>query len=1310
MLYSENKEEFPTECQQVEFMDQCLLEIQNQLNVVSEIITKEKQTFQFNDEIITRLFNEFSNECQNFSKEPSHIFYITQIIFSTSSTGVKKAKEIFQSLFNELNIYLPDLINNIIGVRNNLYDNCNKMMSEIVTFISEHKKIENNYKKIKENLDEAQLNKKKIENDPKYAYNVSVKEKAEKKVIYYLQEMDKIFPKIQNFSKNLEEKKERFNSTLKDNFELIVMNTFKYLANLHQVFFLYSKNKYDQLNQVFEIFRNHNNNLASMSINLNDYSERKFGELQGVKYDGIDLIDFDDELLKTNPYQLINISNNIIDYTNIFLLSLRYRKKIMKIFKKKFPNYINDLIHYNEYNKQEKKKLTSFVENLKLIGEGTKRSWNIFFYSAPYLIENSGVNDIFKVIDEFITETRAEYYSFLDKWKKYEKKINDYKDDVQELGDSIRNERKLKSSQNKTYTNTKDDEKLKHKSEKLINLLKETIEFLNNHIPSIREKDTKLINKFVEVINSLNRIIESSINKLIETTQNEIEISTVLDIFDECSFLFSKYFKQFGITNYETFMEKIRLKILLKTDLQKEKIGQSAYEQLNDFSGFNSNSFLIDKKDSKIIFNDSSSSISDQTKEKELMIVEDFNNQINTDKKILQPMKKEISGVSNNLNLEENNNNITSNKIINDNNNIINNTNINNTTINNNNKEIDLKVNEDNKENLSKFGSKTKRNSDSMIYSLEDEDIDFVKKDKFKNYLEKKNPYQIFKEPELNELKNKAKNLKPKKTIEFENEETIIDSFSCAYKDKILLQGKLILTSKKLAFHSLFNSSTLFGKGGTTLIIPLDKITSIEKKSNLKIFPNSIEITTDKGKLFFTSFLFRNQCYNLIKTQLKFIESQKKEEEKKEEEEEEENQEEKSGKFPKLKLKKSKQISKLLQEIDFYNRIDKIHNERLELFNKTYTDLKNGIFLPIEKFPNKFIDNVALENCPLSIIFTYLWNPYTPIEEYEHNKGFYESILIDRNDSNIQFIDMKDNENNIENVPLYFSDTEYTLSLLSTFNKDDLDKFINDIQSWKHIYQYTYKYIHPIKKYFIGPDKVGENDNIKIYFISPKLLIVDLLSKGSDFPYCDTFIPITQYRFETNLKFNEKKGKFEFETKFSSYFICNILTSSMFQSTLESTANTQAHDSIVYNFLDKIKTISENQSQLFIEMFDKVSDETIQRKIIQKENFIEGIDDDNDDNFDDDDDDKNEIQIVKQVVSYDIKGDNSNNKQISKIKNLFAKYQKIFIFGFIFIIFVFLLILGVKFRVITRKNFNFNTILNIIMFGVIIYLILKNKK
>ena len=143
-----------------------------------------------------------------------------------------------------------------------------------------------------------------------------------------------------------------------------------------------------------------------------------------------------------------------------------------------------------------------------------------------------------------------------------------------------------------------------------------------------------------------------------------------------------------------------------------------------------------------------------------------------------------------------------------------------------------------------------------------------------------------------------------------------------------------------------------------------------------------------------------------------------------------------------------------------------------------------------------------------------------------------------------------------------------------------------------------------------------------------------------------------------------------------------------------------------------MKTICENQSELFIEMFNKISDETIQRKINQKENFIEGIDDNenDDDDFDEDDEDKNEIQIVKQVVSYDIKGDPNKFKKFTKVKNAFVKYQMFFIFGFIFCLLFGLIYLGVKKGFLTWKNLNFNIVLNIFMFGVIIYLILKNKK
>ena len=161
MLASENKKEFPMECKQVEFMDKCIIEIRDQLNTVLQIIIKEKKTNDLNHDTICQIFNEFSNECQKFSNEPSHLFYITQIVFSETASVLKQAKDIFINLYNELYVYLPDLINDINGLRSNLYDNSNRMMSEIVGFINAHKNIQENYLKIKANLDEAKKKKKK---------------------------------------------------------------------------------------------------------------------------------------------------------------------------------------------------------------------------------------------------------------------------------------------------------------------------------------------------------------------------------------------------------------------------------------------------------------------------------------------------------------------------------------------------------------------------------------------------------------------------------------------------------------------------------------------------------------------------------------------------------------------------------------------------------------------------------------------------------------------------------------------------------------------------------------------------------------------------------------------------------------------------------------------------------------------------------------------------------------------------------------------------------------------------------------------
>ena len=88
----------------------------------------------------------------------------------------------------------------------------------------------------------------------------------------------------------------------------------------------------------------------------------------------------------------------------------------------------------------------------------------------------------------------------------------------------------------------------------------------------------------------------------------------------------------------------------------------------------------------------------------------------------------------------------------------------------------------------------------------------------------------------------------------------IIDSvYSCALSDKMLVQGKMFISNKKIGFHSYFNKHTFIGE--TKMIIPKNDIIKIEKRYNAVIFDNSIAIVTPRGELFFTSFVFRDKAY-----------------------------------------------------------------------------------------------------------------------------------------------------------------------------------------------------------------------------------------------------------------------------------------------------------------------------------------------------------------------------------------------------------------------------------------------------------------
>jgi len=72
------------------------------------------------------------------------------------------------------------------------------------------------------------------------------------------------------------------------------------------------------------------------------------------------------------------------------------------------------------------------------------------------------------------------------------------------------------------------------------------------------------------------------------------------------------------------------------------------------------------------------------------------------------------------------------------------------------------------------------------------------------------------------------------------------------------------VTNKRLCFHSYFNDKTIFGKE-TKILIPFANISRIEKKTNAMVFDNSISIITKEEKeIFITSFMFRDQAYEMI--------------------------------------------------------------------------------------------------------------------------------------------------------------------------------------------------------------------------------------------------------------------------------------------------------------------------------------------------------------------------------------------------------------------------------------------------------------
>ena len=447
-------------------------------------------------------------------------------------------------------------------------------------------------------MDNAQLNQKKIKNKVKKNYNVTEIKKADLILAEQIRKMEEIKIPMEENKKKLKEFRNTLNSSIKESFEKVLFMYFKHLANLHQYFFLLSSNKLELITDMTKKVVTSLLQLSNLSFDLNDYTEKKFGELIGIKFDGIIMFDSEELLNKSSSKLLIKISYDIINYIQVFMICLRYRKKIMKIFYEAIKGIMKFEENYKKNFDNSYKNLINQLNSIKNISDEISRNWKRLFNSTKTK-ENNYFKTILLEIDKYINSARNEYNKFKNNWNEYENKIKEKKKDIIDFLKEKNNIKldKLDIKEINEKNNIKDD--------KLREVIKSSINFINNNVYELRERDKKEMGKLSLIFEKLLQKFRNGLNKEIDITEEEISNSANLDIFEECKIIILKYFNNFNIKNYENFLEKMKVKLLLKTQLQNEKLGKDVIEKLND--KFMSKENFIDSKISN--FDDSQSQI-----------------------------------------------------------------------------------------------------------------------------------------------------------------------------------------------------------------------------------------------------------------------------------------------------------------------------------------------------------------------------------------------------------------------------------------------------------------------------------------------------------------------------------------------------------------------------------------------------------------------------------------------------------------------------------------------------------------------------
>ena len=386
-------------------------------------------------------------------------------------------------------------------------------------------------------------------------------------------------------------------------------------------------------------------------------------------------------------------------------------------------------------------------------------------------------------------------------------------------------------------------------------------------------------------------------------------------------------------------------------------------------------------------------------------------------------------------------------------------------------------------------------------------------------------------------------------------------------------------------------------------------------------------------------------------------------------------------------------IDSSLKQIQFLERLKSISNTRYSYFIKKYQ--KDNYFMEKEQFDNNFVNEKNLQvQSPLTLIFHYIFNPDTPIPE--SGKSFFETIFTKRGDQNYV---MSYNKNELIEIPKFFDNFSYVNKLFNTFDIENLNNFLEEINNWKETFSFEQHFVYPLYM-FKRAKSITMKDIATVYFISPYDLIIDYHSYGSELPLSDTFVCISQYRFHCDIDFDIKKGKFIFKTRGQIYNTLRFIKDTLLKKTIRNESNNTNKEELQVNTWSPLKNVIESEDKKNQKIVEQVYEQYLlnninkySKEVPKDYDIFYGDDVDNWNSFSDSDDKEKKKNVKNEDNFFD-----EFKIDIEDRNFMLLKYVGIFI--------IFLLVCKI-FWAFGSGNVSFGTLFNSIIVILLGYALIK---